>query len=167
MESTEVLVDTAVFIWRQFLAVPWKSPWMCWVWALALLECLISPLALLAFVPYLYNRGLADYSWLTNNYNQILTQQMFVEHQLCAKCMDLVWECSVVSDSLWPHELPPARLLCPWDFPGENTGMDCHFLLQRIFPTQGLNPHLWHRLHWQVDSLPPRKPKCIGYTVEW
>ncbi|MGE2757601.1 hypothetical protein, partial [Escherichia coli] len=44
-----------------------------------------------------------------------------------------------------------ARLLCPWDFPGKNTGVGCHFLLQGIFPTQGSNPHL---LHWQVDSLP-------------
>ena len=48
---------------------------------------------------------------------------------------------SVVSDSLWPHGLKPSRLLCPWDFPGKNTRMGCHFLLQRIFPTQGLNPH--------------------------
>ena len=32
--------------------------------------------------------------------------------------------------------------LCPWDFPGENTGVGCHFLLKVIFPTQGLNPHL-------------------------
>ena len=31
------------------------------------------------------------------------------------------------------------RLLCPWDFPGKNTGVGCHFLLQGIFPTQGLN----------------------------
>ena len=31
------------------------------------------------------------------------------------------------------------RLLCPWDFPGKNTGVDCHFLLQGIFPTQGWN----------------------------
>ena len=36
------------------------------------------------------------------------------------------------------------RLLHPWDFPGKNTGMDCHFLLQEIFPTQGLNPGLPH-----------------------
>ena len=43
------------------------------------------------------------------------------------------------------------QTLCPWDFPGENTGEGCHFLLQRIFPTQGLNPWL---LHWQADSLP-------------
>ena len=32
----------------------------------------------------------------------------------------------------------------PWDFPGKNTGVGCHFLLQRIFPTQGLNPSLLH-----------------------
>ena len=41
-------------------------------------------------------------------------------------------------------------LICPWDFPGKNTGVGCHFLLQGIFLTQGLNTHL---LHWQVDSL--------------
>ena len=34
---------------------------------------------------------------------------------------------------LRPHE--PARLLCPWDSPGKNTGVVCHFLLQGIFPT--------------------------------
>ena len=33
----------------------------------------------------------------------------------------------------------PARLLCPQDFPGKNTGLGCHFLLQGIFPTQELN----------------------------
>ena len=32
--------------------------------------------------------------------------------------------------------LSPVRLLCPWDFPGENTGVGCHFLLQGIFLTQ-------------------------------
>ena len=30
----------------------------------------------------------------------------------------------------------------------------CHFLLQGIFPTQGLNPSILHLLHWQMDSLP-------------
>ena len=36
--------------------------------------------------------------------------------------------CSVTSDSLWPHGLYPTvahRLLCPWDFPGKNTGVRC------------------------------------------
>ena len=43
--------------------------------------------------------------------------------------------CSIVSDPLRPHKYP-ARLLCPWDFPGKNTGAGCHFLLQGIFLTQ-------------------------------
>ena len=41
---------------------------------------------------------------------------------------------SVLSDSC------NTRLACPWDSPGKNTGVSCHFLLQEIFPTQGLNP---------------------------
>ena len=35
-----------------------------------------------------------------------------------------------MSDSLQSHGLQPARLLCPWDSPGKNTGVGCHFLLQ-------------------------------------
>ena len=46
----------------------------------------------------------------------------------------LKWGCcsvaSVVSDSVRPHRWPPTRLLCPWDSPGKNTGVSCHFLLQ-------------------------------------
>ena len=38
--------------------------------------------------------------------------------------------CSVVSASLRPHGLQPARLLHPRNSPGKNTGMGCHFLLQ-------------------------------------
>ena len=33
---------------------------------------------------------------------------------------------------------------CPWDSPGKDTGVGCHFLLQGIFPTQELNPGLLH-----------------------
>ena len=39
-------------------------------------------------------------------------------------------------NSLWCHGLQPTRFLCPWDFPGKDTGVVCHFLLQGIFPTQ-------------------------------
>ena len=56
-----------------------------------------------------------------------------------------------MSDSfVTPWTIDP-RLLCPWDFPGKNTGVGCHFFLQGILSTQGLNPSL---LHWQADSLP-------------
>ena len=37
---------------------------------------------------------------------------------------------------------PPARLLCPWDSPGKNTGVGSHSLLQGIFLTQGSNTGL-------------------------
>ena len=51
---------------------------------------------------------------------------------------------------LLSHGLEPRQVLCPWDFPGKNTGLGCNFLLQGIFPTQGSNPHL---LHLQKCSL--------------
>ena len=44
-----------------------------------------------------------------------------------------------------------AGLLCPWDSPGKNTPVGCHFLLQGIFPTWGSKSSL---LHLQVDSVP-------------
>ena len=40
--------------------------------------------------------------------------------------------CSVMSDSSQPHGLYPARFLCPRNFPGKNTGVGCHFLLQSM-----------------------------------
>ena len=36
------------------------------------------------------------------------------------------------------------QALCPYDSPGKNTEVDCHYLLQGIFPTQGSNPGLLH-----------------------
>ena len=54
------------------------------------------------------------------------------------------WSRSVVSDSLRPHGLYLTRLLSPWNFPGKNTGVGCHFLLQRIFLTQRSNLGLPH-----------------------
>ena len=43
-----------------------------------------------------------------------------------------------------PMDSSVTRLLCPWDSPGKNTEVGCHFLLQRIFLTQGSNPGLPH-----------------------
>ena len=39
---------------------------------------------------------------------------------------------SVMSDSVRPHRRQPTRLPHPWNFPGKNTGVGCHFLLQCI-----------------------------------
>ena len=52
---------------------------------------------------------------------------------ICMCCAVLT--CSVVYDSFRPHGLQPARLLCPWNSPGKNTGLCSCSLLQGIFPT--------------------------------
>ena len=54
------------------------------------------------------------------------------------------WSHSVMSDYLWLRGLLPTRIPCPWDFPGKSTRVACHFLLQGILPTQGLNQGLPH-----------------------
>ena len=49
---------------------------------------------------------------------------------------------------------PPGSSVCG-DSPGKNnTGVGCHYLLQRIFSTQGSNACLFHLLHWQASTLP-------------
>ena len=49
-----------------------------------------------------------------------------------------VLSCSVLSDSLQPHGLLPARLLCPWNSLGKNTAVGCCAFLQETFPNPGI-----------------------------
>ena len=79
---------------------------------------------------------------------------------------------SVMSDSVQSHGLELSKLLCPWDFPGKDTEVGCHFLLQGIFPTLGSNLCFLCLLHWQALSLPlapPVKPGSlfILWNKEW
>ena len=61
---------------------------------------------------------------------------------LLLQSLSCVW----LFETTWTaHEVPLSM-----DFPGKNTGMGCHFLLQGIFWTQWSNQGL---LHWRVDSL--------------
>ena len=54
-------------------------------------------------------------------------------------------------DSLRPHGLQRARLLCLWDSPGKTTGVGSHFFLQGIFSIQASNLHLLH--YWWILYL--------------
>ena len=55
---------------------------------------------------------------------------------MCAKSFQL---CPTLQlRGLWP-----TRLICPWDFPSQNTGVGCHTPLQGMFQTQGSNPLLF------------------------
>ena len=69
-------------------------------------------------------------------------QSHFLEGNDCCCCL-VVQSCRTVCDPV-DCSTPPPRLLCLWDSPGKNTGVGCHFLLQGIFLTQGLNLHLLH-----------------------
>ena len=73
---------------------------------------------------------------------------------------------SVVSDSLRPRGLQPARPLCPRDSLGKDTGVGCHALLQGIFPTQGLNPGLPHcrriLYHLSHQGSPRKVITCLS-----
>ena len=53
-------------------------------------------------------------------------------HWTCVMCLCCCCCCitSVVSESVRSHRRQPTRLPCPWDSPGKNTGVGCHFLLQ-------------------------------------
>ena len=65
-------------------------------------------------------------------------------HPLKPKDMEMIL-CAWVYLSLGvSNSLQPPVFLCPWDFPGKNTGVGSHSLLQGIFLTQGLNLSLRH-----------------------
>ena len=63
----------------------------------------------------------------------------------------LLFSRSVFSDPFVTPWAVACQAPLPTDFPGKNTGVSCHFLLQVIFSTQGSNPCLLHR---RADSLP-------------
>ena len=62
---------------------------------------------------------------------------------------------SIVSNSLQPHGLQPARLLCAWDSTGRNAGVGCRSLLQGNLPDPGIKSRL---TALQADSLPSEPP---------
>ena len=71
--------------------------------------------------------------------------------------MKVAWSCP----TLRPHGLLPTRLLRPWNFPGKNTGVGHHFLLQGIFPTQGSNTGLLH-CSWILYHLSHQESPSLG-----
>ena len=98
------------------------------------IQSLLLSLFTLCF-SYLLTCVLVEGHWFTT----------FCSFRLYSKLIQLhvsVCVCSNMFTSLRLNGLWPVRLLCPWDSPGKNTGVGCHFLLQGIFLTQGSNPHL-------------------------
>ena len=98
--------------------------------------------------------------------SQLYLQSIFYFNRLT---IDRKRSRSAVSDPLQPHTLQPIRLLCLWDFPGKGTGVGCHFLLQGILPTQGLNlglPHCRQMLYILSHQGSPRLTTVYHKFIE-
>ena len=70
---------------------------------------------------------------------------------------------SVTFDSLEPHGMSPARILCPWNSPGKNAGVGSRSLLQAIFPTQGLKPGLLCRRETERERVRAREREWLRF----
>ena len=74
---------------------------------------------------------------------------------------------AAMSDSFLPQGLQSPRLFCPRSSPGKNAGVGCHSLLQRVFPTLGLNLGLLHcrqtLYHLSHQGRPIRHRLCSLY----
>ena len=80
--------------------------------------------------------------------NNWKTESEICQHQSCHR-LDYIWleaaeDRNMLVAQSWLTLCEPARLLCPWNSPGKNTGVGGHSLLQGILPTQGSNPGLLH-----------------------
>ena len=71
--------------------------------------------------------------WRSGEWGEVWRLEILSQIRTVCVCVCVCVSHSVMSDSLWPHGLQPARLLCPWNSPGKNTGAGCHFLLQCEF----------------------------------
>ena len=98
----------------------------------------------------------------TLSFQQIVLEQLDVYVQKKKKkfnlnftpvCVYSVFQlCPTLCD---PMDCSPSGSSLHGIFPGKNTGVGCHFLLQEVFLTLGSNPTLLHLLHWQMNSLTP------------
>ena len=71
-----------------------------------------------------------------------------------------------MSDYLQPQWTVGCQTLCPCNSPGKNTGVGCHFFLQGIFPTQGLNPDLLNcrRILHCLSHIPNKGTNFTGLS---
>ena len=71
-----------------------------------------------------------------------------------------------------PHRQQPTRLLCPWDSPGKNSGVGCHFLLQcvkvKLLSHVGLFTTPWTAAYQVPLSVGfSRRPWDFPGVLEW
>ena len=71
-----------------------------------------------------------------------------------------------MSDSVQPHRRQPTRLLHPWDSPGKNTGVGCHFLLQCMKETSEREVTQSCRLLATPRTAAYQTPPSLGFSTQ-
>ena len=96
---------------------------------------------------------------------------LYISYQVSVCCCCCCCVASVVSDSVRPHRWQPTRLPRPWNSPGKNTGVGCHFLLQCMkVKSESEVAQSWLTLHDHMDcSLPGSSVHGIfqARVLEW
>ena len=125
--------------------------------SLSSLYCLGILFALVGFDHFINKPCSSQYLWAHNIWDVSMSKiaPIFWGNMACIQLDHniklLFSDLSCVQLFSDPMDYSPPSPFCPWDFPGKNTKVGCHFLLQGIFLTQESNLCL---LLWQVDSLP-------------
>ena len=139
---TSLGVFSAIVCWQVFSVALYRSssfrtPIICVfdVWLFDLVpQILWAPdWFFLYFFFFLFIQfGLFHWSVFNSLCLSFATSSLLLSLSVCvhAQLLSHAWLCDPMNC------MQPIRLLCPWDSPGKNTEVDCHFLLQRIFPTQ-------------------------------
>ena len=84
-----------------------------------------------AYIPELINGIMTSFvTQIRNQKKFFIIPSLLLLYICCCCCCCCCCVTSVVSDSVRPHRWRPTRLPRPWDSPGKNTGVACHFLLQ-------------------------------------
>ena len=111
---------------------------------------------------------------IKNTQNSTLKRNCFwpIRYRTCLYWSVLSRVCCVPCAMLGPRLCGPVDcslpwLLCPWDFPGKNTGVGGHFLLQGIFPPQGSNLHLLCLLYCRQILYPLSYQSYLGQTTKF
>ena len=106
--------------------------------------------------------------WNLQAHDKDTEGKSFVQFVTCFCWVALQHESKSESHSVMSNSLRPHGLYSSWNSPGQNTGVGSSFLLQVIFPTQGLNPGVFFPLvgrfftSWAHQGS-PRIPEWVAY----
>ena len=106
-----------------------------------------NPYANMVYLGVAYPGTLQKQSWLLK------------QRERCCRC----WVTSVVSNSVRPHRRQPAKLPHPWEPPGKNTEVGCHFLLQQIKKRAQICKTEHHKIICKLNKI---RPPCSDLRVE-